>query len=561
MTGVQTCALPISPVAQQKNLYFGLVVKNSADVKEVIPFFDQRREDSVEYDITKCIYRVANPKQIKIGIYSPLPVQGEMPSPMMMSGPQSQPWAIYTLLQGFYNVEALTVDDLKTVNDKDIDVLILIHPKKIGDVAEYAVEQFILKGKRAIIFTDPYCVSDPPRPDPAKGDDQFFQYTYRSDSTVDHLFAMLNIDRVALPNEADERPQSDKPTFIADRLNAYTHNGVEMLQTVFFRRLPDEDPKERLAGDPAAPNAADEKAKKRKPDAREKTISTTEFVVSDVKDIKLLTPGAIQPESGAMTQFIPLFQTSSASMPMPTDKIKFIQKVEQLLDGFKPTGERYTVGAWIRGKAQSVFPQGRPDAPTDEEKLKNHIAESRQGVNVIVIADVDMLSDQLTGSMMNFFGRQMFNPSSENSNFLLNAIDALSGSNDLISVRARSRYSRPFTRVEDLERAAMDDYREKYKGLEEQKAETQRKIDELQKGKDESQVAILTPEQRVAIDEYNATLKSIRDEMRQILNKRDAKIKRLGSTLKVLLIAVWPGLIGLGAAAFGLIRHFRRQST
>ena len=556
------------PVSHQKNLFMGLVVKNNADVKEVIPFFDVKREEFLEYDITKCVYRVSNPKKIVVGLYSSIEIAGKTPSPMIMGPQQSEkPWSIFTLMQGFYDVKVLSSQDLETIETQKIDVLLLIHPKKLRTEAEYAIEQFIFKGGRAIIFTDPHCIGDPPRPDPAKQDDQFFQFTYRNDSTVDHLFAMLNIKRVSLPNEADDRPMADKPAFIADRQNAYQQNGVDALFAVLLKRLSDENPADRIEGEGESESekspideSSEKKSESSAPKPRQKTISTSEIVVSDIKDIKFLTPGAITHESGASTKFIPLLQTSTESAVIAADKLKFMQNPEQLLEEFKPSGKRFTLAAWIRGHAFSAFPSGKPDAPTDEEKMKNHLTESKEDINVIVVADADILTDQVAGQMINFFGKSFYNPNSENSNLLLNSIDALSGSNDLINVRARGSYQRPFTVVKDMERAAMDEYREKIKKLEDEQKETEQKIKELEKGKDDSQIAVLSNEQRAAIEQYNKKLKDIRSQMREILNRRDSKIKTLGRNLRILLIGVWPGLIGAGAVAFGLIRYFGRQS-
>ena len=144
--------------------YFGLVGTNATDDQELIPFFQQSREEFLEYDLTKLVYRLGNPKQKVVGLLSTLPVDGgpQMPFPQAPGG--SAPWMIMDSIRELMEVKVL--DKAVTEIPEAVDVLMVVHPKQLGEPTLYAIDQFVLRGGRAVVFVDPHSEADRVLPDP-----------------------------------------------------------------------------------------------------------------------------------------------------------------------------------------------------------------------------------------------------------------------------------------------------------------------------------------------------------------------------------------------------------
>ena len=137
--------------AQGEQVYFGLAATNSTDDQQVIAFFAPERERFLEYDLTKLVHNLAFPKKTVVGLMTPLPLQGDMMA--MMRGRPSEPMAVIEQLQQLDRVKPLA-SDIDTI-PADIDVLMLVHPQKLPDKTLFAIDQFVLKGGKALVFVDP----------------------------------------------------------------------------------------------------------------------------------------------------------------------------------------------------------------------------------------------------------------------------------------------------------------------------------------------------------------------------------------------------------------------
>ena len=139
--------------------YFGLVGTNATDDQELIPFFQQSREEFLEYDLTKLVYRLGNPKQKVVGLLSTLPLDGgpQMPFPQAPGG--SAPWMIMDSIRELMEVKVL--DKAVTEIPEAVDVLMVVHPKQLGEPTLYAIDQFVLRGGRAVVFVDPHSEARP----------------------------------------------------------------------------------------------------------------------------------------------------------------------------------------------------------------------------------------------------------------------------------------------------------------------------------------------------------------------------------------------------------------
>jgi ABC-type uncharacterized transport system involved in gliding motility auxiliary subunit len=287
------------------------------------------------------------------------------------------------------------------------------------------------------------------------------------------------------------------------------------------------------------------------------SFATDDVITAGLSNINMAMVGHLEPVPDSKAHFQPLLRSSADAELLPVDRFRMLMDPAALLDGFKPTGKSYTLAARVNGDVVSAFPNGPPAGvtlPAGVTALKS----SASPLNLIVFADADMLSDNLWVRTQNFFGQEMLQAWASNGDLVLNALDNLSGSADLISVRGRASYTRPFERVEKLRRAADDRFHAKEQELEQQLQATEAKLTSLQsKGGNESAL-ILTPEQEQEIDHFQQEKLRIRKELRAVRAGLDQDISRLGMVLKILNIIVVPALIAAGALAIAAWRRRRR---
>jgi ABC-type uncharacterized transport system involved in gliding motility auxiliary subunit len=236
-------------------------------------------------------------------------------------------------------------------------------------------------------------------------------------------------------------------------------------------------------------------------------------------------------------------------MPFDAQRFGMLADPEELIRELKPTGERYTLAARISGPAGSAFPDGI-------EGRKDGL-KSAENINVIAVADTDMLSDRMWVQVQDFFGQRVPQPWADNSGFAINALDNLAGSDALISVRSRGRFSRPFEVVEQLQRDAEVKFREQEQALQQRLADTEQKLASLQQNQDPAKALELTPEQQAALQQFVQEKLRIRKELREVRFQLNASIEDLGRTLKFINIALVPLLLTLGVLVLWLWRRRR----
>jgi ABC-type uncharacterized transport system involved in gliding motility auxiliary subunit len=231
-----------------------------------------------------------------------------------------------------------------------------------------------------------------------------------------------------------------------------------------------------------------------------------------------------------------------------------------LLAGFKPTGQRYTLAARVTGNVKTMFPGG-PPAGVTLAPGQTALKESVKPLNLIVFADTDLLSDFMWVHEQNIFGQQVAQAWASNGDLVLNSLDNLSGSSDLISVRGRATFTRPFERVEALRRVADDRFRAKEQELEQQLRDTEDKLETLQSKRSDKSALILTPEQEKELDHFQDEKVSIRKQLRQVRAGLDAEIKSLGTELKILNIVVVPFAFVVVVLLIAVGRRRQRASS
>ena len=515
-----------APISDTEIVYMGLVGTNTLDDKEVIPFFDPSKERFLEYEVAKLIYALANPIQDVLGIISGLPIEGSPGNPMM--GQQGTPGlALLGQIDKFYEMKMLGTE-IEEIPD-DVSQLLIIHPKELGDPTLYAIDQFVLSGKPALVFVDPWAEADLSTADPqnpmARGG---------APSDLEPLFQAWGLEMV-------------DGKFAADRRNAQrvrvSQQSNDSVPFVAWVRLTDD------------------------------TFNEDDAVTSLLTSLQLATPGILQPVEGATTEFEPLVLTSEETMRMDTGTVQFMPDPNRMLEMFLPEHEPLTVAARISGTASSAFPNGKPELfeeePAEEESEEDggesaaaHLTESSGPINVIVFADTDMLQDRWWVRENRLGPISLgYEKLSDNGDFVLNALENQAGGEDLISIRAQGRSQRPFTVVDEIRRDSDQKFRAEEQRLQRELDTAQSRINELQREKTDDQLLILSAEQQAEIDRITEQQVETRKKLRQVKLDLKKDVELLGMKVKLANVALLPVVITIGAVVLGAMRLLRRTAA
>lgn len=502
--------VPVGAAGTQ--LYFGLAGTNSTDGHAAIEFFDPNKEQFLEYDVMRLVYQLANPKKPVVAWLSTLPMG---PGFDPQTGQMREPWVIYAQAEQLFDVRPLEPAAAKL--DPDVNVLVLVHPKNLSPATQFAIDQYALRGGHILAFVDPLSEAD------SSGSDPRNPMAAMAADKSSHLGELLTAWGVKF----------DATQVVADRgqaLSVSMHQGEPPVEHLGVLGL-----------DKASFNPDD-------------------VITAGLSNVNVAVAGHLEPIPGADVKFEPLLQSSTDAELLPVERFRILFDPATLREGFKPTGVRYTIGARITGKVRTAFPNGAPAGvtlPAGAAPLKAAV----QPLNLVVIADTDLLADYLWVHAQDFFGQRMVQAWASNGDLVLNALDNLAGSDDLISVRGRATFTRPFERVEKLRRTAEDRFRDKEHELEQQLQATEQKLTALQsKGGGENQGAlIVTPEEQQEIEHFEQEKIRIRKELRAVRAGLDADIRRLGTEIKIVDIVVIPAAFALLALGFAAWRRRARS--
>ena len=515
------------------NFYFGLAATNSVDDEEVIPFFAAEREQFLEYDVTKLVHNLTKPKQKIVGLLSSLPIEGQGP-PMQaaMGGMGAQPWMVVEQIRQLFELRSLH-PKLEEIPE-DVDVLMLVHPQTLPREALYAIDQYVLRGGRVVAFVDPY--SETQQPGMAAG---FMQPVGSRRSEIDELLSAWG---VTLGDDV-----------VADldlALKVRMEQGGRVLTFDY----------------PVWMNVTPH------------TFDQDDIVTGNLGNLGFGTPGYLEPAEGATNTFTPLVTTTPRAAQFTTSQVAAVTTdPRDLLDAYTSQDRAYTVVARVSGKVRTAFPDGRPlpvstdeegnepagedEAGSEAEPKAEHVSESTEDAQIILVADADMLADRFWVVVEEFLGSRIALPSAANSTLVVNALDNLTGSGDLISVRNRGTFTRPFVRVVALKQQAERAYRAKEQELIAQLEETERRLVELEESNQGNESLIITDAQRDELVQFRQERVRIRKELREVRRQLRADIEALESWLKFANIGLVPILIGLTGLAAGLLQLRRRRTA
>jgi ABC-type uncharacterized transport system involved in gliding motility auxiliary subunit len=495
-------------------LYFGLTGTNSTDGRSSIPSFQADREEFLEYDVAKLINELGTPKKPVIGLMSSLGMQGQF-NPM--TGQMGEPWPILTQLQELFTVRTLAAD-LDRI-DKDVDVLMLVHPKGLAPKTLYAIDQFVMRGGRVLLFVDPNAGADTGGQDPSN---PLAGAMADHSSDLQPLLAAWGVDY-------------DATKVIGDLdlgLEVRTSMQSPPIRHIGILGLAHDD------------------------------MSQKDVVSASLDKINLATAGSLAPRPGATTKFEPLLLSSENAAPIPAQRFNALTDPSTLRDGFKPTGTRYTLAARITGPVQSAYPQGPPaDQKAAAGPPAAHLGKSASPANIVIIADTDLLMDYMWVQTREVFGQRVAQAFANNGDLVANILDNLSGSSALISVRGRATFSRPFERVEALRRQADDRLRGKALELQAELQQTETKLTELQSKRNDQSSLMLSPEQEAELKRFVAEKARVRKELRETQRGLDVDINRLDSWLKVINIGIAPLAVAVAGILILSLRRRRRAAA
>jgi len=486
--------MPLGQTGTQ--LYFGLAATNSTNGREAIPFFDPSKEEFLEYDIAKVIYQLGNPKKPVVGWLSALPMAASMDP---ATGQSREPATIYRQAEELFTLRNLDPQALKI--DPDVDVVVIVHPKTLSDAAQYELDQYALRGGRLLVFVDPVAEQDQSGADPQN------PMSMLAADKSSHLERLLNAWGVDF----------DPASVVGDQelaLQVGMRQGEAPVRHLGILGL------------------------------NQSGFNQADVITSGLSMVNIATAGALTPRKDVPVKFEPLLQSSTQAALIPTARFRMLLDPANLIDGFKPTGKRFVIGARISGNIKTAFPSGAP-AGAQVPPGQKPLTQSVTPLNLIVIADTDILSDFMWVRTQNFLGQPMTQAFANNGDFAFNAIDNLAGSSDLISVRGRATFSRPFEVVNALRASAETRFRSKEQELETELTATEQKLTSLETARNDQSSVILTPEQERELDRFQGEKLRIRKELRSVRAGLDREIRQLGGTLKFVNIVAAPLMLSL----------------
>jgi ABC-type uncharacterized transport system involved in gliding motility auxiliary subunit len=505
--------------AQQLNtgeqFYMGLSVSR-LDTKQTIPSLSPQRERLLEYDLARAIARIGTAERPTIGLLTALPILGERFNPMTRQS--SEPWVLanelkrdFNVKQVNYNVEAI---------DKDINVLLVIHPKDLPESTEYALDQFVLRGGKLIAFVDPYAYFDQqPSPMPGVGGGG-------TSSSLPALFKAWGVTMNPGKVLADV-------VFASGGGQRYTPTVLTLNRTAFNR---------------------------------------DDVVTSQIETLLYAFGGAFDVKPVDGLKVTELVKSSPNSQLI--DNVVATVSGEAATKGFVPDNKVRPLAMRLSGKFKSAFADGppkkdppRPDAKGDKKEEAKaapaaHLRESAAENSVILVADVDMLNDGAAVDIQEVFGRRIVVPSNGNLAFAQSMVEQLASGDALISLRSRAASFRPLTVVREMEAEAQKQYFGRLKALEDELQKTTEKLQEMQKARGAGASAqIMTPEQQAEMEKFKKRVAETRRELKDLRKNLRQDAESLVFTTKVVNIALMPLLVILaGLAVFFLKRRRQRPA-
>jgi gliding motility-associatede transport system auxiliary component len=510
--------VPVDNAGDQ--VYFGLAGDNLEDDQRTIPFFQADREPFLEFDLTKLIYELSNPKKNVVGVMSSLPLEGD-PRAMMMSGgrgPAGRPYAAELLLQQTNEVKPVPMDS--QVIPSDIKVLLVAEARHLPIQTQYAIDQFVMRGGKLMVMVDPWS------------------------------------EKLASMPNATGAPPTDTSSDLARLFKAwgivYDPTKVVGDLTGAWRVRAGSDDDMHVVNFVAWFNIRD-------------GINHDDPATADLRQVTVASPGFIARAPGAKIQFTPLLTSSPRSGLIPRSELA-MPDPSRILARFRPEGGPRVIAARIRGRLKSAF-TGPPPPPKDAKRPADfppYKAETDGPANLVVVADSDILTDRFWVRISDFFGQPTATPFSDNGPFVANLIGTLAGGDALIGLRARGDTDHPFKVFDAMRADAEAKYRQTAEDLKAHLTDVRKQLESLRTGgvADTSEGAesdaVITPAQHAAIEAARQDILRTREKLRDVQYDLNRDISSLETWLRILNIVAVPALLTVLAIVIALINRARR---
>ena len=522
------------PITQDEGFFFGLVAKTEYGVSKSIEFFAPDRQNLIEYDISYLLDTLTTREKSRLGVISSLEVTGEELSPymrqmMMQSGQRpKQPWIITQHLGQKYEV-------VKVESDVDeiagVDMLLVVHPKDFSEKTLFAIDQYVLNGGRTIFMVDPHCLAD--MPDPQQQQMYGMQQQESQSSSINKL---LEAWGVTVPEDE----------FAGDKLLA---ESVQLSMT--------SNP-QKLIGYLSFESEA------------ENCFNKNNVISADLDTVKMIFSSVVEKlDSGPEDlEFTPLVSTTPAGntwKPAGPHELKYMNP-PALMKNFTPGSKSQVVGCLVSGKFKSAFPDGiEVEIPAGEnaeegagstKEKKTGIAESVEKSNIAVFADVDFITDAIAYNNSPFGA----SPKDDNAALLMNTVDNLLGSDELIAIRSRGNFHRPFTRVDKIEDKAEEETEKQVNAIQEEIKKYQDELNKvLNEARSQGKLVVNASKFTEAQKKLEVNIAEKENELRKVKKSKRQKIESLGRTLLYFNTIAAPAVILLIAISLAVHRSIKRR--
>lgn len=491
-------------------IYLGIAV-SCLDAKAAIPFISPQRERLLEYDLSRAISQVVKPTKPNLGIMSGLPVFGEAnPMMMMRGGGRQEPWAFVSELKADFNVKEVPMTAEKI--DDDIDVLLVVYPKAVTESAQYAIDQFVLRGGNLVAFLDPLSDIDRRTSNPMNQ----LQAAAGSGASLERLLKAWGLE-------------FDLNKVVSDKQFATTVGG----------------PGGRPQAHPSYLSL------------NQSAMNTNDVVTTQLGLVLMGFAGHFTGTPAEGLEQTVLFHSSTDSQLTDKMMAQFGATEE-----FKASGTEYKLAVRLKGKFKSAFPDGKPAAAAKEDgepavDTGEHLKEAREEGVVVLLGDADMLHQDFFARVQDFFGTRVMVPFAANLTFLQNLVEQLGGDKNLIGIRSRATLRRPFTRVREMQAKAELALEGKIRQLEKDLQETQQKLNDLQRAKEGSQQMILSEEQKQEIQQFQRKRAEVNRELKNERKNLRRDVDALETTAKWMNILAMPLAVSLTGIVIAIMKNKR----
>ena len=499
------------------NVFFGLVGSNTTDEVENIPFLQPDREAFLEYDLTKMIFSLSQGTAGKVGVLGSMKVDGEVRMGQGGRPEQTPPFVVTEQVRDLLDLTVLDADIQKIPDD--ISILWIARPKALPKHTVFAIDQYLLSGGKAVVFVDPYAESEGPQsvapPEIGK--------------TASPLAPLFDAWGLEMPTDV---VVGDR--FAARRIGNSSGNGYITYVPWLLMRGPN--------------------------------LNKDSPITAQIDSVAVASAGYLTLREDAPVTMDPLLVSSPGSMLIDVRKVA-VQRPnpETLLSEYQPGPDRYTVAGLLTGPVKSAFPDGQPALPDDVERDPNASfdlvrTESDRPIEVIVVADTDILTDRFWVQFANIGGRRVAVPGAGNGAFVANAFDALTGSSALLELRGLGSSYRPFDVIEQLRREADRAFQSNEQALSKTLTETQKKLEALRgEGADTRGPATLSEEEQRAVRQLQSDVLRLRSELRGVQASLREDVERLESRVMFVNIAAMPIVVLVFALGLAVWRARRRR--